>query len=108
MASQAVSAVAGIAPVAAPASNAASRGSGFTSGGVRVPARSAFARGGRARRVRTVVRANAQPEVRPRASRRARDARSRNPARRRHHHNPELFEGLATVSLSRTRVFWWI
>ena len=26
----------------------------------------------------------------------------------RHHHNPELFEGLATVSLSRTARVWWI
>lgn len=55
MASLSVPAVAGIAPV---------KRSGFTSGGVKVPRRAAFSRVAGAPRVRAVVNAASEPEVR--------------------------------------------
>lgn len=71
MASLAVSAVAGVAPVASQP-RASAKASGFLSGGVRVPRRSAFARASGDIRARAVTRA-AAPEVRsnPRVARRA-------------------------------------
>ena len=67
MASQAVSAVAGVAPVASQP-RASAKASGFLSGGVRVPRRSAFARASGDIRARAVTRAAAPRCVRTLAS----------------------------------------